>query len=478
MPDDKVNPKFRKYPIFVYSWGGNHSGTCRGMKIAASGNEKYCNMKHIRCRVVVLASLVSSVMAAVSIPVSAITLEECYRLVHDNYPLIRQYELTEAMSRYSFENAAMGYAPKISLSGQASYQSDVTEFPEAFNNLMAMAGVDMEGLSHDQYKVQLNISQTIWDGGYSKAQREAVKAQQEVSRLNLDKEMEALKTRVNQMYFGILILEKNLQTNLYMDTLLSSNLDVVRSAVDNGTATMSDMDNIKVELLALRQGRRQLESSLRTYKDMLAIMIGRKIDDDEIFGIPQVQLVDTSLNMRTELRLFDARIREIEARKKMLDVAIMPKFGLFAQGWYGKPGLNIFDDMVYNRMSWNGIAGITFQWDISGFYTRKNDMRKIDLSMNSVSLQRDVFKWNTDIQQSQIQNEIDRMYEMKASDDEIVRLRESVRKNSESRYRNGVITVNDLLRDIINENKAIIDRSRHEIELLKNIYDLKVVLNQ
>ena len=112
------------------------------------------------------------------------------------------------------------------------------------------------------------------------------------------------------------------------------------------------------------------------------------------------------------------------------------------------------------------------------FYTRKNDLRNISLSQRSIELQRDVFQWNTSLQQTQIQNEIERMYEMKATDDEIVRLRESVRKVSESKYRNGVITVNELLRDIMNENRAKTGRSRHELELLKNIYDLKIMLNQ
>lgn len=430
-------------------------------------------MMNIRKMLISLAAL-----AAVSLQLPAITLDECYRMVRENYPLVKQYELTEKMSRYSFENAAMGYVPQISLAAQATYQSDATAFPDSFNDLLAIAGVDMEGLSKDQYKVQLNISQTIWDGGYSKAQREAVKAQQEVSKLTLDKDMEALKTRINQMYFGILVMESNRRTNLYMDTLMTANMKSVESAVRNGAALQSDIDNIKVELLTLRQQRQQLENTVRTYKDMLAIMIGRKIEDSEVFEIPEVMLVDPKQNLRTELMLFDAQIREIETQKKMLNVAVMPKFALFAQGWYGKPGLNIFDDMVYNRMSWNGMAGITLQWDISGFYTRKNDMRKINLSQKSVELQRDVFKWNTDIQQTQIQKEIDRMYDLKASDDEIVRLRESVRKASESKYRNGVITVNDLLRDIINENNAMVERSRHELELLKNIYDLKVVLNQ
>lgn len=427
------------------------------------------NMKRITVGVLFLLA---------ALQLHAISLEECYRMARENYPLIRQYGLTEAMSRYSFENAAMGYVPRISLSAQASYQSDAVAFPEEFNSLLKMAGVEMDGLPKDQYKVQLEISQTIWDGGYAKAQREAVKAQQEVSRLTLDKDIDALKTRINQMYFGILVMEANLRANSYMDTLMTANMSVVESAVANGTAVQSDIDNIKVEILTLRQQRVQLESTLRTYRDMLAIMIGRQIGDDEVFEKPEVQLVDLTQNRRTELMLFDAQIRQIESQKRMLDVAVMPKFALFAQGWYGRPGLNMFNDMMYDRLTWNGIAGITMKWDITGFYTRKNDRRRIELSQRSVELQKDAFLWNTDIQRTQIRNEIDRMYQVKASDDEIVRLRESVRRASESKYRNGVITLNDLLRDITNENSAIVSRSLHELELLKNIYDLKVVLNQ
>lgn len=413
-----------------------------------------------------------------SVRMYGISLEECQRLSKENYPMIKQYELTEAMSQFSFRNAAMGYAPRITLGGQATYQSDVTDFPEVFTSLMQAMGTDVAGLSRDQYKLQLEISQTIWDGGYSKAQREAVKAQNEVSLLTIDKDIDALEAQVNQMYFGILMLEVNLEANMCMDTLLVSNLAAAKSAASNGTALQSDLDNIRVELLTLRQQRSQLECSLRTYKDMLALMIGRKIEDDEVFEVPSPVIIDTSRNERTELRLFDAQIAELETRRKMLDVAVMPKFSLFAQGWYGKPGLNVFDDILYNRLTWNGIVGVTFRWDISGFYTRKNDMKRIDLSQRSVELQRDSFLRNADIRQTQIQSEIDRMYDQKAVDDEIVRLRESVRKASESKYRNGVITVNDLLRDIMNENNAVLGRSKHELEMLKNIYDLKMELNQ
>lgn len=429
------------------------------------------NMRKI---ITAIACLLASGAAAF-----ALDIEECYSLVRENYPLIRQYDLTRAMSQYSFENAARStWIPQLSLTGQVSYQSDVSEYPDEFSNLFGAAGIEMEGLSKDQYKIQLQLNQTIWDGGYAKAQREATKAEEEVSLLSLDRDMDALKSQVNQMYFGILVLEANLQTNLYADTLMTDNLNVAKSGVSNGIYTQSEADNIKVEILSLRQQRQQIERSIKTYKAMLSIMIGRQIGEDEVLEMPDVELIDTEENNRVELKLFDAQIKQIESNKRMLNSSVMPKFAFYAQGWYGKPGLNLFNDMMYGDMSWNASLGLTLQWNIAGFYTRRNDKRKIALSQRSVEVQRDIFNWSISLEKTQIQNEIDRMYEIQATDEEIVRLRKTVREASESKFRNGVITSADLLRDITNENNAIVSRDLHEIELLKNIYDMKVTLNQ
>ncbi len=409
----------------------------------------------------------------------ALNIEECYRLAKENYPLIRQYDLTKQMSKYSYQNAALAtWVPQVSLSASATLQSAVTEFPSAFNAIWEAAGINLKGLTNDQYNFQLQIYQTIWDGGYAKAQREAVLADEEVSLLTLDTEVDAILTQINQMYFGVLLMEANLRTNIAADELMSENLKVAEAAIESGAAMQSDADNIKVEILSLRQQRRQIEMSIKTYRLMLAIMIGREITDAETFEKPTALLVDTSFNNRKELQLFDAQIRQVESSRKMLNAAITPKFAFTAQGWYGKPGLNLFEDMMNGKFSWNGILGVSMQWNLNGFYTRKNDKRKLDLSIKSIEAQRDVFNWNISLQQTQIESEIQRMREIKESDNEIVTLRESVRKASESKFRNGVITSSDLLRDITNENNAVISRESHELELLRDIYDMKITLNQ
>lgn len=412
-----------------------------------------------------------------TINAKSITLDECYRLSRENYPLIRQYDLIEKSSVFSFANASKAYLPQLAFLGQATYQSEVTSFPDQMNELYQRMGISFEGLSRDQYKLMLQLSQNLWDGGLTKAKKEGIKADEKVSRLSLDKEMDALKTRINQVYFGILALEANIQLNDYADTLLSGNLKTIQSGVNNGVAMQSDLDNVKVELLTLRQQRTQLEKSIYTYRHILSLLIGTELQPNEAIERPSTLEITTD-NNRIELQFFDAQIEQNQARRNLLNASLSPRFDLFAQGWYGRPGLNVFEDMLTNQFSWNYLAGVRLQWNIGGLYTHGNDLNKISLSNQSVEVQRNIFVWNVRQQQIQLENEVAKMQQMKQSDAEIVALRQTIRKASESKYKNGVITVTDLLRDITNENQAIQTQTIHELELLKNIYDLKVTLNQ
>ena len=408
----------------------------------------------------------------------SITLDECYKLSRENYPLIRQYDLVEKTLQFSFSNASMVYLPQFLLSGQVTYQSAVTEFPVQMNSIYKTSGVDFAGLSKDQYKLMLQLTQTIWDGGAIKAQKENIVADEKVSQLSLDKEMDALRSRINQIYFGILILEANLQINLFTDTLLNNNLNIIQSGINNGVAMQSDADNINVELLSLQQQRTQIIVSINTYRQVLSLMIGKDVSLPERIEEPQFENVDDNINNRTELKLFDAQLEQAKLQRNLVNTTIMPHFDFFAQGWYGKPGLNVFDDMLNNKFTWNYIAGIRLQWNISGFYTRNNSLDKIALSEQSIEVQKSTFIWNLNFQRTQLENEIAKMKQLNTIDSKIVALRHSIRLTAESKYRNGVITVTDLLHEITNENNAIQTQKLHELELLKNIYDLKVTMNQ
>ncbi len=408
----------------------------------------------------------------------ALSLDSCYAKAKRNYPLIAKYQLTERLKDYSFYNATSAWLPQLSLSGQITYQSDVTSFPDEMTRLYEQIGLDIKGLNRDQYKLMLSLNQTIWDGGVSVAQKKIAQADAEVANLQVEKELDALKSRINQIYFGILVMEENLKTNLYMDTLLQNNLSQMQSALDNGVVMQSDFDQIKVELLSLKQQRSQIESTINAYRQVLSLFIGEAISDSEALERPQIPTINNDVNNRAELRLFDAQIAKNDAQRRQINSTIMPRFDLFAQGWYGRPGLDLFDDMINNKFSFNALAGVRLNWNISGFYTRKSNINKLKVANEAIEVQRGTFLWNLDMQQMQLKNEIEKMANLQADDDEIVELRQSIRRASESKYHNGTITMSELLRDILNENNAIQTRTIHQLDMLRNIYELKTSLNQ
>ena len=406
-----------------------------------------------------------------------ITLEECHRLAQRNYPLIRQYDLIDKSTEYSLANARRGYLPQVSFSAQASYQSDVTEFPEAMNSLYQQMGLDMKGLNKDQYKAMLEVNQTIWDGGVIKSNKEAATAEGEVSRRNNEVDLYAVRDRINQLYFGILTLGEQLAQNALLQNLLQTNYDNIKAYLDNGTAMQSDLDAVRVEQLTAVQQRTQIEAGLNAYRTMLSVMTGRTIAPEETFEKPVFVPVSAAEVKRPELDLFQAQNAQFEAQRTAARSATMPRLGAFVQGAYGNPGLNLFKDMVENKFSWYYIAGIRLQWNIGGYYTKKNNLRKIELGQQRVANRQETFLFNTGLQVTQQQNAIDKMQKVMRDDDQIIALRTSIRKAAEARLANGTISVSDLIREINSENRAMLDKSAHEIELLKNCYDLKYTVN-
>ncbi len=405
------------------------------------------------------------------------TLDRCQELAKANYPLIRQYELIEKVAEYDVSNARRAWLPQVSLSGQATYQSDVTSFPEEMTNIYNQVGIDINPLHKDQYRLVLDVNQTIWDGGLTKARREATEAEKEVQTMSTDADLYALRDRINQIYFGILtLIEQEKQVALRAD-LLNENLDVLKSAVANGAASDSDLYLIEAELLANGQNRTRIRTSRNAYIKILSLMTGEEIPSEAEFAKPQPSSNGTQEIRRPELKLFDAQFASLNAQKRAANSAVMPRFSFFAQGLYGNPGLNMFQDMMEYKWSWNYIVGVRFQWNISSFYTHKNTMRNIEANQSRIAVQKDRFIFENNLQQAQADAAISRMDEIMLDDDRIIELRTKIREASESKWKNGVITTSELLKDITNEANARLEKSMHELEWLKNIYELKTIVN-
>ncbi len=406
-----------------------------------------------------------------------LTLDECRRLARENYPEIKQYDLVRQTEEYNLSNATRAWVPQLSLNAQATWQTDVTSYPEALVGMLKQQGVDMPGLQKDQYKVGLSLYQNIWDGGKSTADRAVARAESTEQQRTTDVDLYALESRVDNLYFGILLLDEQItQTRLTIE-LLRSNWEKVRSLQRNGVAMQSDADMLEAELLTVAQRLEQFEATRASYREMLSIFIGQSLGDRFLVRPAMVEQA-MGENNRPELAMFDARIDKFVAQEKSIKSVSMPRLGLFAEGYYGYPGLNFMDGMMSNDWSWNAIVGVKLSWNFGAYYTQSNNLNKIRTAQQAVEMQRDIFLFNNRMQVAQENGEIVRLRKAVADDDRIVALRRSVREAAESKLRNGIIDTTDLLRKITDEATASTVRSAREIELLKAIYELNHTINR
>lgn len=401
-----------------------------------------------------------------------LTLDACQRQAQANYPQVRQYGLIEKSREYDLSNAGKGYLPQFSLSGKATYQSDITKLP------VEIPGIDVKTAPKDQYQVMLEVQQTIWDGGDIHARKRLTHAASDVEMGKQEVDMYALNDRINQLFFGILLLDEQLKQNQLLLDELARTHQQVSNYIANGIASQSDLDAVSVEQLNTKQRRIELETSRHAYLNMLSAFIGKGVSAEAILSKPvleeEASSVESGMNNRPELRWFDAQGEQLRVQESTLNTRLMPRFGLFVQGAYGNPGLN----MLRDEFNTYYIAGVRMSWNFGSLYTLKNDRRRIDNIRQQIETSRDVFLFNTRLQATQQDASVVSMRRQMKGDDEIIRLRENIRRAAEAKVENGTLTVTDMLREITNESMAKQTKALHEIQLLMNIQQLKYTLNK
>ena len=413
------------------------------------------------------------------------TLEECQRAAEQNYPLIRQYDLIEKTTELTVANIQKGWLPQIAASAQASYQSDVMSWPEQMGTMMKGMGIDLKGLKKDQYKVGIDVQQTLFDGGVISSQKAIVRGQGRVQTAQNEVNLYNIRKRVNEMYFALLMLDHHIRLNTDLQDLLASNEKKLASMVKGGTAALSDLQSVKAERLNAVQKAAELESQKHMLQAMLTAFCGIEVKKptkpalgDGLGAAPAASTGESGAALRPEMHLFDAQLKLIDAQEQALDAALKPKLGLFAQGYYGYPGFNMFDDMLNHNWSLNAMVGARITWNIGALYTRKNDKAKMQLQREQTESNREVFLFNNRLEQIQQNESISRYRRLMADDEEIISLRSAVRKAAESKLSHGIIDVVGLVREINQENAARVQQSMHEIEMLKQIYDNKFTTNR
>ncbi|WP_314285838.1 TolC family protein [Prevotella pallens] len=406
---------------------------------------------------------------------TAQTLEECQKAAEKNYPLIKQYGLIAQTTELTVSNIQKEWLPKIAVSAQATYQSNVVAWPERIQSIYQQMGLAMKGLKKDQYKMAIDLQQTLYDGGTIASKQAIARQEAKVQEAENQTKLYQVHHRVNEMYFALLLLNEQIKLNNNVKSLLLASENKLAAMVKSGTAATSDLDNIKAERLSAEQQYTSLKAEQQMLQHILTTFCGIKVENVQK---PMPVSTDTLTNNRPELQLFNSKLKLSEAQEKALNTRLHPTLALFAQGYYGYPGMNMFNDMIDHKWRLNGIVGVKLSWNVGALYTRKNDKARLRLQRELIENERKVFLFNNSMEQIRQNSNINRFKTMMQTDKEIIALRTNVRKAAESKLLHGIIDVNSLLREINNENAAKVQWAIHEIDMLKEMYNLKYTNNQ
>ncbi|AHF14293.1 transporter [Niabella soli DSM 19437] len=393
---------------------------------------------------------------------TSLSLDHCFEMAKQNYPLIKQNALIDKTKEYSIANAQKGYLPQFNIGGQATYQSDVTQVP------ISLPNVKMPVISKDQYRLYGEVTQPLTDLFTVKDQKEYITTNSEIETQKTAVALYELRARINNLYFGILLMDAQIRQTELVGKDIQTGIDKTSVAISNGVALKSAADNLKAELLKASQRTIELNATRKGYADMLALFIGEPVDQSTILEKPLQQMLPGTIN-RPELRLFDLQQRSFDVQSKLLTAKNRPHVSAFFQGGLGRPGLN----MLNNDFQGYYMGGLRLNWSFTGFYTYKNEKKILTLSQSAIGIQRETFLFNTNLTLKREHADIAKMQELIETDKNIILLRESVKNTTQNQLTYGTATTNDYLIAVNAEDQAKQNLALHEIQLLLTEYNAR-----
>jgi outer membrane protein TolC len=397
-----------------------------------------------------------------------LSLEDCYKIARENYPLIKKLDLIRKSSLFSLENAGKLYLPLVSVNGQATYQSQTVSFSDALGSVSLPGGFSLPNISKDQYKIQAEISQTIYDGGVVNSQRAVIQANEAVQNQNIEVVLYAVNDRVNQIFFAVLLIDEQLKQNEIRRSDLQGAADKTAASLKFGTAFRSNLDQLKAELINVDMVAIELKANRSAYLKMLGLLIGKELNDSTSLITPGSISSNRQID-RPEMKLYDFQKSLFDAEERKLKTDYMPKLSAFAQVAYGRPTLNF----ISNKFGPWYLLGARLNWNLGSLYTLKNNRQNLAISRSNVDADRETFLLNTSISMRQQEGDISKYAQLIAQDQKVIELRTSVKNSAQAQLENGVITTHDYISQLNAENQARQTLILHNIQLLQAQYKHK-----
>ncbi|TNE72114.1 TolC family protein [bacterium] len=398
-----------------------------------------------------------------SAQIKQVSLDSSFVWAEQSFPLTRQRSLNEQAKDYSLENVNRSVWPQIAVVGQATYQSDVTQLS------VPIPGFTPTEMSKDQYKLYGEVNQSLTDLFTNKHQKARIHAESQADYQKNEVDLYAVKQRVQQIYFGILLLQEQIKQLRITQSDLENAFATTKSAVENGVAIPGAEDVLKADILNIKQKEIELNAALEAYKAMLASFINKKIDAETAFETPNSLMLSSEIH-RPELALFASQQHMLSAQSSILKTKTYPRFNLFLQSGLGRPALNMLD----NDMAFYYIGGLRLQWNLSSYYTQSKEQKVIGIQQSKIESQKEAFVFNTQLQLTQQSIEMEKWQQLILVDKEQLSLREKIKQTASTQLEQGTITSTEYISHVHAEESTRQNLVVHELQWLMAQYTQKL----
>lgn len=396
-----------------------------------------------------------------------LSIDSCYQLAQQNFPAIKKHALLEESGRFNRENAGAGWLPQFNITGQATYQSETVNISKAMGNALP-PGIAIPEINRDQYKIQAELTQSIYDGGSIHSRKKILEASEKLQQQQVEITLHTVKERVNQLFFSILLADQQLAQHMLRRSDLQNAADRTEAALANGAAFRSSLYELQAELVNTDMVTTELEANRHAWVQMLGLLIGRPLPAGIKLVMPAPVKERFDVAGRPELKLYDYQQQLYDAEENSLKTGYTPRLNAFVQGAYGRPTLNI----VENKFGAWYIGGLRLQWNFGSLYTLKNDKRIMEMNRQLAEADRETFLLNTQVDISRQEAAVEKFRQLLAQDHRLVELRTAVKLASRAQLDNGVITTREFIAQVNAESLARQNMALHNIQLLQTQYTL------
>ncbi len=387
-----------------------------------------------------------------------ITLQMCRDSAVSNYPNIRQILLNNETYELNIKNIKTNYYPKLNLNGQASYQSDVTKIPD-----MPLPAFDVPEISKDWYKINLDIEQMIYDGGITAGQKKVEAARYEISDQKIEVELYGLKERINQLFFNILFLRKNIEVLEVLHQNLETRIKDAQVAFENGMLLSSDVDALRVELYRAEQKIVEKKEDISALIASMNELTHLNIHSADDLIVPDIKLDNFDfVNNRPEYILLSKQQAQVLALKSLTKSKRNPVFMAFGQAGYGRPGYDMLNDNFDDYY----MIGARLHWNIWDWGKVKREKQVFDIQNNIINTQRETFNQNLKADWHKRIADIEKYEKIIGRDQEIVRLQKNVVETVDHQLKNGTITSTGYLIELNKMLEARLNLEAHKLQLI------------